>query len=356
MLLANGWTEYKILCSGDGEKLEDWNGIKLLRPDPQIIWPSKTDLSRHNGLHARYTRSATGGGRWESLQSMPEEWDIHYKDLTFRIKPTGFKHTGLFPEQAANWDMIRALIRTKNEKRKTKNEGQGSEELGIRSEELGVLDKAKSGGAERRSLTENRLLNSSAVPHFSFLTPHSSPRVLNLFAYTGGATAACAKEGAFVTHVDAAKGMVERAKLNCKLSGIGEKNVRWIVEDCKKFLTRELRRGQTYDAIIMDPPSYGRAPDGEVWKLEDNLFGLVELCAKVLSPEPLFFLLNSYTTGLGASVMQNLLNIALKPFMGTVEAYELCLPTEEEGICLPCGNSAVWTTHNAHRTMHNEGQ
>ena len=290
MMLADGWTEYKILATGNGEKLEDWNGVKLLRPDPQIIWPGAGKLSRSQNLHARYIRAETGGGRWEVLAQMPEEWDVHYKDLTFRVKPTGFKHTGLFPEQAANWDAMREMIRRVQ-------------------------------------------------------APAPQPvRVLNLFAYTGGATVACAKQGAFVTHVDAAKGMVERAKLNCRLSGVGEKNVRWIVEDCKKFIEREKRRGQVYDAIIMDPPSYGRGASGEVWKLEDSLFELVSLSAGVLSASPLFFLLKSYTTGLGASVMKNLLNSVLKSFKGTVKAYELCLPTEEEGIVLPCGNSAFWAS------------
>ncbi|MCL2798102.1 MAG: class I SAM-dependent methyltransferase, partial [Firmicutes bacterium] len=190
--------------------------------------------------------------------------------------------------------------------------------------------------------TPNPQKQNPPPPPPPFPLPPPPPKILNLFAYTGGATVACAKEGAFVTHVDAAKGMVERAKLNCKLSGVGEKSVRWIVEDCKKFLEREIRRGQTYDAIIMDPPSYGRGASGEVWKLEDSLYELVELSVRVLSPNPLFFLLNSYTTGLGAHVMQNLLTLALKSYGGSVKAYELCLPTEEEGVVLPCGNSALW--------------
>ena len=302
MLLANEWSEYKIIATGNGEKLEDWNGVKLLRPDPQIIWPGNSDLARYKGLNARYVRSETGGGMWETVaqkgsapQKMPEEWNIHYKDLTFKIKPTGFKHTGLFPEQAANWDIMRALIQT---------------EKGKRSEPV---------------------------------------KILNLFAYTGGATVAVAKEGALVTHVDAAKGMVERAKLNCQLSKVSERCTRWIVEDCRRFIEREQRRGQTYDAVIMDPPSYGRAPGGEVWKLEDNLFGLVELCASILSQNPLFFLLNSYTTGLQASVMKNIINaVVLKGRGGRTKAYELCLPTEEENILLPCGNSALWVGDPMH--------
>jgi 23S rRNA (cytosine1962-C5)-methyltransferase len=287
MILADGWKDYEILATGGGEKLESWAGVKLLRPDPQIIWPASRDLKSEKGLAARYIRDASGGGRWERLGELPDEWNVSYKDLTFGIRPTGFKHTGLFPEQAANWDAMRALIRPRIGK-----------------------------------------------------TP---VRVLNLFAYTGGATVACAKEGAFVTHVDAAKGMVDRAKGNCRLSGVGEKSVRWIVEDCKKFLERETRRGQTYDAVVMDPPSYGRAPGGEVWKLEDGLFELVKLAAGVLSPDPVFVLLNSYTTGLGAAVMQNILSLGLKGRGGAVKAYELALPTKEKGIVLPCGHSALWT-------------
>jgi len=290
MKIASDWKDYKILATGNSEKLEDWNGVTLLRPDPQILWPSSSDLTGHKGLHARYVRESTGGGRWKNLQKMPEEWDISYKDLTFKLKPMGFKHTGLFPEQAVNWDSMRDIVR--------KNKAHYDQPI----------------------------------------------RVLNLFAYTGGATVALAKEGAFVTHVDAAKGMVDRAKLNCSLSGVGERSVRWIVDDCKKFILREQKRGQTYDAILMDPPSYGRGPDGSVFKLEESLFELVALAGELLSDKPLFFLLNSYTTGLGAAVMQNVLNICItKKRGGMVEAYELCLPTEESGVVLPCGNSAFWT-------------
>ncbi|MCL2062325.1 MAG: class I SAM-dependent methyltransferase [Firmicutes bacterium] len=291
MVLADEWKTYTIVATGSGEKLEDWNGVKLLRPDPQIIWPARSDLSKTQGLHARYIRSADGGGRWEHYKDFPPEWALSYKDLTFLVKPTGFKHTGLFPEQAANWEQMRALIRAERKKR-----------------------------------------GSNAPP----------VKILNLFAYTGGATVACAKEGAFVTHVDAAKGMVERARTNAALSGLAKDSVRWIVEDCKSFILREQRRAQTYDAVIMDPPSYGRGSGGEVFKLEDSLYEIVQLCAGILTQNPLFFLLNSYTTGLGASVMQNILHAALKKFNGTVTAYELCLPTQEEGIILPCGNSALW--------------
>jgi len=289
MLISSEWQDYKILKTGNGEKLEQWGSVTLLRPDPQIIWYSKENLGHYKGLHARYIRSDTGGGHWDKLKSMPDEWTISYKDLVFQVKPMGFKHTGLFPEQALNWDKMRALVENEKSKRK---------------EQI---------------------------------------KALNLFAYTGGASVALAKSGAFVTHVDAAKAMVERAKANCKLSKVSEKNTRWIVDDCKKFIERELRRGNYYDAILMDPPSYGRGANGEVWKLEENLYPLIELSVKLLSPNPLFFLLNSYTTGLGAAVMKNLLSLALKNFGGAVEAYELCLPTEEEGIILPCGNSAIWT-------------
>jgi len=289
MLISSEWQDYKILKTGNCEKLEQWGSVTLLRPDPQIIWGSREKLGHYKGLHARYIRSDTGGGHWDKLKSMPDEWTISYKDLVFQVKPMGFKHTGLFPEQALNWDKMRELV--ENEK-------------GKRTEQI---------------------------------------KVLNLFAYTGGATVALAKSGAFVTHVDAAKAMVERAKTNCKLSKVSEKNTRWIVDDCKKFIERELRRGNKYDAILMDPPSYGRGANGEVWKLEENLYPLIELSIKLLSDNPLFFLLNSYTTGLGAAVMKNLLSLALKNFGGEIEAYELCLPTEEEGIILPCGNSAIWT-------------
>jgi len=286
MQLSNDWKDYKIIATGNGEKLEDWNGVKLLRPDPQVIWPSKTDLSKTKDLNGHYIRESTGGGRWISKSKMLDEWTINYKDLSFSIKPMGFKHTGLFPEQAINWDTMRGIIR------------------------------------------QNKLNYSEPI------------KVLNLFAYTGGATVACAKEFAFVTHVDAAKGMIERAKINCSLSRIPDTSVRWILDDCKKFMQRELKRGKKYDAIILDPPSYGRGPDGSVFKLEDSLFELIKLATKLLSDKPLFVLLNSYTTGLGASVMQNILRLNLPT--GDIKSYELCLPTEEKDIVMPCGNSALW--------------
>ena len=268
--------------TGNGEKLERWGNVILLRPDPQVIWRSKFDLAAYKGLNARYTRSSSGGGYWEKLKPYAEEWKVSYKDLTFSIKPMGFKHTGLFPEQSYNWDSMREQIEN-----------------------------------ARREI-----------------------RVLNLFAYTGGATVACAKSGAIVTHVDAARGMVDRAKENCSLSGIAQDRVRYIVDDCNKFVAREIKRGKRYDAVIMDPPSYGRGPGGETWKLEDNVYDLVSLAAKVLSDDPLFFLINSYTTGLGSTVMRNILELTLPA--GETRGYELCLPTAEKGIVLPCGNSAVW--------------
>lgn len=280
--LASGWRDYEVIATGDGEKLERWGNVVLLRPDPQVIWRSQFKLNKYDGLCARYVRSSSGGGFWEKYKKYPEEWNVSYRELKFSIKPMGFKHTGLFPEQAANWDAMSALIK----------------------------------GSKREI------------------------RVLNLFAYTGGATVACAKAGAFVTHVDAARGMVDRAKTNCALSQIPADKIRYIVDDCAKFVSREIKRGKTYDAVIMDPPSYGRGPSGETWKLEDCIYDLVKLTAGVLSSAPLFYLINSYTTGLSSLVMRNILSLALPK--GETRGYELCLPTSEKGIVLPCGNSALW--------------
>ena len=277
------WKDYEIIATGNGEKLERWGRVKLLRPDPQVIWPSKRKLENEQGLNARYVRQSTGGGYWENLKPMPESWKISWRDLTFSVKPMGFKHTGLFPEQAVNWAKMIDLI--KNAKREIK--------------------------------------------------------VLNLFAYTGGATVACASAGASVVHIDSSKGMVERAKENLELSGLKDKPVRFIIEDCKKFVEREIRRGNKYDAIIMDPPSYGRGPSGEIWKIEDNLFEFVELCFKVLSDNPLFVLINSYTTGLQPQVIKNILQLNAKK-ESICLAYEVGLPTKE-GIVLPCGASGLLT-------------
>ena len=280
------WKDYSVIATGDGYKLERWGKIILLRPDPQVIWKSKTDLDGYKNLSAKYLRSETGGGRWIFKNKIPEEWTMSYNDLKFKVKPMGFKHTGLFPEQAVNWDYMRSLIE-------------------------------KSG----RKIS-----------------------VLNLFAYTGGATCALLKSGASVCHVDSAKAMVERAKENAELSEVSGENVRYIIDDCKKFVEREIRRGRRYDAILMDPPSYGRGPNGETWKLEAELYPLVELCEKVLSDNPLFFLINSYTTGLQPQVIKNVLVSAVESKRGgKTEAYEVGLFTEENGIILPCGNSGIWT-------------
>jgi 23S rRNA (cytosine1962-C5)-methyltransferase len=276
------WSDYKIIACGGGEKLEMWKDIILLRPDPQAIWPPSFDFTGYKGLHARYIRSESGGGRWEKYLPMPEQWVVSWRNLKFIVKPTGFKHTGLFPEQALNWDKVINLIK----------------------------------GADRNI------------------------NVLNLFAYTGGATLACASAGAEVCHVDAAKAMVERAGENARLSGLG--GIRYIIDDCFKFVQREIKRGKKYDAVIMDPPSYGRGPSGEVWKMENGLYPLVESCAKLLSDNPLFFLINSYTTGLQPTAIRNILVAALKSYGGRCDCYEVCLPTMEEGILLPCGASALY--------------
>ena len=283
MRIAEDWKDYKIIATGSGYKLERWKDVVLLRPDPQVIWDAQFDLFSYPGISAVYRRSDKGGGAWEYRKKIPDEWTVGYKDLAFKVKPMGFKHTGLFPEQAVNWDRMAALIR----------------------------------GAGR------------------------PVKVLNLFAYTGGATVACAKAGAEVVHVDAAKGMVERAGENARLSGI-HSGIRYIVDDCKKFVQREIRRGNKYDAVIMDPPSYGRGPGGEMWKIEESLFPFVKLCAEVLSERPLFFLINSYTTGLQPMVLHNILKLCLAGRSGKIDAYEVGLPTEE-GIPLPCGAGGMFT-------------
>lgn len=285
MKTAVDWKDYKIIATSDGMKLEDWNGVILLRPDPQVIWTGR-DLYSYDGINAVYHRSEKGGGAWEKRKNFPAEWNVSYRDLTFKVKPMGFKHTGLFPEQAVNWDEMRRLISLARER-------------------------------------DDREI-----------------KVLNLFAYTGAASVACAKAGAKVTHVDAAKGMVERAGENARLSGV-DSGVRYIVDDCMKFVQREIRRGNKYDCIIMDPPSYGRGPGGEMWKIERDLFGFVCACAKLLSDKPVFFLINSYTTGLQPAVLKNILTLALKDFAGAADAYEVGIATEE-GIPLPCGASGLF--------------
>ena len=283
MFLADSWTDYEVLDTGDGEKLERWGRIVLRRPDPQTIWP-KAEPGLWKKAQAHYHRSERGGGSWEFTETLPERWTVSHGELRFYVRPTGFKHTGLFPEQAANWEWMSGLIRRR-------------------------------GG---------------------------TPRVLNLFGYTGGATLACAAAGARVTHVDAAKGMVQWAKENRELSRLPETSCRWIVEDALAFVRRELRRGNRYDGILMDPPSYGRGPSGEVWKLENELYGLVEACAKVLAPNALFMLINSYTTGLQPAVLNNMLTLTVaKARGGAVCADEIVLPVTAGGV-LPCGASGRW--------------
>ena len=290
MWVAGDWKDYRVLDCSEGEKLEMWGEYKLLRPDPQVIWSTSKDKKLWGGLNAHYRRSNKGGGEWDFF-ALPEQWTISYKDLRFNLKPFSFKHTGLFPEQAVNWDWMRGII----------------------------------GNALKKD-------------------PQRKVKVLNLFAYTGGATVACAKEGAAVTHVDASKGMVGWAKENAQLSGLGEAPIRYIVDDCKKFVEREIRRGNRYDAIIMDPPSYGRGPSGEIWKLEESLYPFVELTEQLLSDDPLFVLINSYTTGLQPAVLTYLLGtLVAKNHKGQVISDEIGLPVEHTGLVLPCGASGRFT-------------
>lgn len=285
MRVADGWKDYELLDCSDGERLERWGDVILIRPDPQVIWKTPKKHSMWKNANARYLRSSTGGGHWEILRKTPDSWRIKYKELSLNVKTMGFKHTGIFPEQAVNWDYTAELIK-------------------------------KAG---------------------------RPVRVLNLFSYTGGATVACLKAGAQVVHVDASKGMVAWAKENAAASSVADRPVRWIVDDCIKFVQREIRRGNKYDIIIMDPPSYGRGPGGEVWKLEDEVYGFVELCTKVLSDDPLMVLINSYTTGLSPAVMQYILGALVVPqFGGEVTGSEIGLPVTRTGMVLPCGASAIW--------------
>ena len=285
MWVAENWKDYEVIDCSKGEKLERWGNYLLVRPDPQVLWdlPRKADGWRKKNGH--YHRSNKGGGEWEFFH-LPEQWEIHYNDLTFHLKPFSFKHTGLFPEQAVNWDWFSSLIK----------------------------------GANR------------------------PVKVLNLFAYTGGATCAAAKAGASVTHVDASKGMVTWAKENAKSSGLETAPIRWIVDDCVKFVEREIRRGNHYDAIIMDPPSYGRGPKGEIWKIEEKIHPFIQLCVQLLCEEPLFFLVNSYTTGLAPAVLTYMLASEVVPkYGGSVESQEIGLPVRESGLVLPCGASGRWS-------------
>ena len=290
MWIADGWKDYEVIDTSSGEKLERWGKYILLRPDPQVIWNTEKKNPLYKKLNGHYHRSTKGGGEWEFFD-LPTEWSINYGKLTFNLKPFSFKHTGLFPEQAANWDWFSSIIK-----------------------------KAKS---------EN---------------PDKEIKVLNLFAYTGGATCAAAMAGASVTHVDASKGMVSWAKENAVSSGLKDAPIRWLVDDCVKFVEREIRRGNKYDAIIMDPPSYGRGPKGEIWKIEDAVFPLINICADILKDEPLFFLINSYTTGLQPAVLSYMLNTVLvNRFGGKVEADEIGLPVSSNGLVLPCGASGRYT-------------
>lgn len=285
MNIANNWKDYEILDMANGEKLERWGNVILVRPDPQIIWKEKSFPEKWKSINARYHRSNTGGGNWTYEKRVPEAWQVNYKELSFRIKPMGFKHTGLFPEQAVNWDWM--------------------------------IEKIK--GAKREI------------------------KVLNLFAYTGGATVACSYAGASVCHVDSSKGMVTWAKENIIASGLENRPVRFIVDDVFKFVNREIRRGNTYDAIIMDPPSYGRGTNGEVWKFEENITELVELCSKVLSDKPLFFLINSYTTGISSTVLENILRLTIdKNYRGKLSSGEIGLPMTNSSLVLPCGIYGRW--------------
>ncbi|MBQ1436653.1 MAG: class I SAM-dependent methyltransferase [Ruminococcus sp.] len=286
MRFSENWRDYELIDTSDGERLERWGDIILIRPDPQIIWNSKKKNPLWRDAHARYHRSNKGGGHWETYKKVPDRWTIGYRDLVFNIKPMGFKHTGVFPEQAVNWDFAADIIEKSD-----------------------------------RPL-----------------------KILNLFGYTGCATLACMKAGATVCHVDASKGMVQWAKENAQSSKIADKPVRWLVDDCVKFVQREIRRGNKYDGIIMDPPSYGRGPGGEVWKLEEQLYSLVDVCIQVLSDDPAFFILNSYTTGLSSAVMEYFLNIMLKNrFGGEVLSDEIGLKVSDTGLILPCGSTSIWT-------------
>ena len=279
------WQDYELIDCSDGERLERWGDIILIRPDPQVIWKTERRDPLWRNAHARYRRSNTGGGKWQVYKPIPDSWRVGYRDLMFNVKPMGFKHTGIFPEQAVNWDFASDMIKNSGKKL----------------------------------------------------------RVLNLFGYTGCATIACLKAGAEVCHVDASKGMVAWAKENAASSGVADRPVRWIVDDCGKFVAREIRRGRRYDGVIMDPPSYGRGPSGEIWKLEEQLYSFVELCAGVLSDKPSFVILNSYTTGLSPSVMQYILGtIVQSRFGGDVSADEIGLTVTATGLTLPCGATAIW--------------
>lgn len=296
MWIADNWKDYEVMDTSCGEKLERWGSYILVRPDPQVIWDTPKNKALWENINAHYHRSSKGGGSWEFI-SLPKQWSISYQSeiftnpLSFNLKPFSFKHTGLFPEQAVNWEWFGHLIEE----------------------------------CRRRE-------------------PDRQIKVLNLFAYTGGATLACAAAGAAVTHVDASKGMVGWAKENAQSSGLIDKPIRWIVDDCVKFVEREIRRGSRYDGIIMDPPSYGRGPNGEIWKIEDSIYRLIKLCSRLLAQKPLFFLINSYTTGLAPAVLTYMLSTELKEFGGTVDSQEIGLPVSSDGLVLPCGASGRFSS------------
>ncbi len=286
MRITDAWKDYELLDCSDGERLERWGDIILIRPDPQVIWKTEKKNNLWYDAHARYHRSNTGGGSWQFYKKIPEVWQIKFNDLEFNLKPMSFKHTGVFPEQACNWELVRDIINQS-----------GREDV----------------------------------------------KVLNLFAYTGAATVSALKAGASVVHVDASKGMVQWARENAQSSGVADKQVRWIVDDCMKFVAREIRREKKYDIIIMDPPSYGRGPGGEVWKLENEVYGFIEMCKQVLSDAPLAVLVNSYTAGLSPAVMSYILNSTIvKDFGGKAEADEIGLRVSQNGLILPCGSTAIW--------------
>ena len=283
MRVSDGWKDYELIDCSDGERLERWGDIFLIRPDPQALWNTRRDNPMWKNAHARYVRSNQGGGAWQFYKKIPEVWQIGYKNLRFNLKPMGFKHTGLFPEQAVNWDYLRSVVK-------------------------------------------------------------EGDNVLNLFAYTGAATVACLKAGANVVHVDSSRGMVDWAKENVESSGLKDKPIRFIVDDVVKFVEREIRRGNKYDIIIMDPPSYGRGPGGEVWKLENEIYGFVDCCKELLTDDSLAVLINSYTAGVSPAVMSYILNSTVaKRFGGRAEADEIGLPVTQSGLVLPCGSTAVWT-------------
>ena len=286
MRVADQWKDYELIDCSDGERLERWGEHLLIRPDPQVIWSTPRHDPRWKKADARYWRSSSGGGKWEVYRPLPDSWNLRYGELEFRVKTMGFKHTGIFPEQAVNWELT------------------------------------------------NRHIRASEHP----------VRLLNLFAYTGCATVSALAAGASVTHVDASKGMVQWAKENAAVSGVAGQNVRWLVDDCKKFVERELRRGNRYDMIIMDPPSYGRGPGGEVWKLENEVFSLVSLCVKLLSNDAKMFMISSYTAGLSPAVMQYILQSTVpKQLGGIVSSDEIGLPVTDSGLILPCGGAAIWS-------------